>query len=139
MRKNYMAEVAKLLGVELGESFKIADDIFGEHPKYYRFAENVCLEASKDGVNWETADVEVLEDILIGDVRIIKLPWKPREGEKYYVPRIIIQPEDRYYCYYWDNSGVDIKRYDMGLVCKTPEEAVALTKKMLAVAKEATI
>ena len=133
---SHMAEVAKLLGVELRETFKIADDIFGEHPKYYRFAENVCLEASNDGGKWETADAGVLEDILMGDVRIIKLPWKPQEGEKYYVPRIAIRPYDRHYCYYWDNSGVDIKRYDMGIVCKTPEEAIALTKKMLAVAKE---
>ena len=52
------------------------------------------------------------------------------------MPRIAIRPEDRHYYYYWDNDGSDIKRYDMGIVCKTPEEAVALTKKMLAVAKE---
>ena len=136
MSKNHMAEVAKMFGVELRETFKIADDIFGEHPKYYRFTEKVCLEASKDGAYWETADAGVLEDILIGDIRIIKLPWKPREGEKYYVPRIAIRPYDRHYWYYWDNSGVDIKRYDMGIVCKTPEEAIALTKRMLAVVKE---
>ena len=136
MSKNCMAEVAKLLGVELRETFKIADDIFGEHPKYYRFAENVCLEASNDGGKWETADAGVLEDILMGDVRIIKLPWKPREGEKYYVPRIAIRPEDRHYYYYWDNDGVDIKRYDMGLVCKTKEEAIALTEKMLVAINE---
>ena len=133
---NHMAEVAKLLGIELRETFKIADDIFGEHPKYYRFAENVCLEASNDGGKWETADAGVLEDILMGDVRIIKLPWKPQEGEKYYVPRIAIRPYDRHYCYYWDNSGVDIKRYDMGIVCKTPEEAIALTEKMLVAINE---
>ena len=131
MSKNYMAEVAKLLGVELRETFKIADDIFGEHPKYYRFAENVCLESSNDGGKWETADAGVLEDILMGDVRIVRLPWKQREGEKDYVPRIAIRPYDRHYWYYWDNSGVDIKRYDMGIVCKTPEEAIALTEKML--------
>lgn len=133
---NRMAEVAKLLGVELMETFKIADDIFGEHPKYYRFAENVCLEASNDGGKWETADAGVLEDILMGDVRIVKLPWKPQEGEKYYVPRIAIRPYDRHYYYYWDNSGVDIKRYDMGLVCKTSEEAIALTEKMLVAINE---
>ena len=133
---NYMKEVAKMLGVELMETFKIADDIFGEHPKYYRFAENVCLEASNDGGKWETADAGVLEDILMGDARIIKLPWKPREGEKYYVPRIAIRPEDRHYYYYWSNSGVDIKRYDMGIVCKTPEEATALTEKMLVAINE---
>ena len=140
MRKNYMAEVAKLLGVELGESFKITSDTQGDYPgdyqNYYRFTENNCFETSVDGDKWETATVIVLEDILMGDVRIIKLPWKPREGEKYYVPRIAIRPYDRHYCYYWDNSGVDIKRYDMGIVCKTPEEAIALTEKMLEAVNE---
>ena len=133
---NHMKEVAKLLGVELRETFKIADDIFGEHPKYYRFAENVCLEASNDGGKWETADAGVLEDILMGDVRIIKLPWKPQIREKYYVPRIAIRSKDRYYWYHWQNSDADIKRYDIGIVCKDPSEAIALTEKMLAVVKE---
>ena len=136
MRNNYMAEVAKLLGVELGESFKITSDTQGDYPgdyqSYYRFTENNCLEISDDGVEWKTTIAAVLlKHILMGDIRIVKLPWKPQEGEKYYVPRIAIRPYDRHYWYYWDNSGVDIKRYDMGIVCKTPEEAIALTEKML--------
>ena len=144
MRNNYMAEVAKLLGVELGESFKITSDTQGDYPgdyqNYYRFTENNCFETSYDGVEWKTTIVAVLlKHILMGDIRIVKLPWRPwrpQIREKYYVPRIAIRPKDRHYYYYWSNSGVDIKRYDMGIVCKTPEEAVALTKKMLAVAKE---
>lgn len=135
---NYMAEVAKLLGVELGQSFKITSDTEGDYQNYYRFTENNCLEMSDDGVEWKmTTAAALLKYILMGDIRIIKLPWKPRKGEKYYVPRIAVRPEDRQYYYYWSNSGVDIKRYDMGLVCKTSEEAIALTKKMLAVVKEA--
>lgn len=132
---NYMAEVAKLLGVELGESFKIVDDIFGEHPKYYRFAENVCLEASKDGVNWETADAGVLEDILIGDVMIIKLPWKPtHEGGRYYTPAL--DTESGCYTVYWENDDTDKRRYRRGLVFKTREEAIAVSKKMLDILEE---
>ena len=137
MRKNYMAEVAKLLGVELGESFKITSDTHGDYQNYYRFTEDNCLETSDDGVEWKIINAEVLlKRILMGNIRIVKLPWKPREGEKYYVPRIAIRPEDRHYCYYWDNSGADIKRYDMGIVCKTPEEAITMAKEMLTVAKE---
>ena len=137
MSKNYMAEVAKMFGVELGEPFKITSGIQDDYQSYYRFTENNCFETSYDGVEWKTTIAAVLlKHILMGDIRIIKLPWKPREGEKYYVPRIAIRPYDRHYCYYWDNSGVDIKRYDMGIVCKTPEEAVALAKKMLAVTKQ---
>lgn len=131
--KNYMAEVAGLFGVELGEVFKVTDDDSGKYHNYYRFTEKKGIEVSEDNVKWEadTAEVLVLKWLLMGDLRIIKLPWKPREGEKYYVPRIAIRPYDRHYWYYWDNSGVDIKRYDMGIVCKTPEEAIALTEKML--------
>lgn len=136
--KNYMAEVAGLFGVELGEVFKVTDDDSGKYHNYYRFTEKKGIEVSEDNVKWEadTAEVLVLKWLLIGVARIIKLPWKPRKGEKYYVPRIAIRPYDRHYCYYWDNSGVDIKRYDMGIVCKTPEEAIALTEKMLVAINE---
>ena len=131
---NYMAEVAKLLGVELGEVFFIK-----EYPSdskiYLKFTEN-WLEQSLDKDSWTKATGRVWERIITGALKINKLPWKPREGEKYYVPRIAIRPYDRHYWYYWDNSGVDIKRYDMGIVCKTPEEAIKLANKMLAVLKE---
>ena len=140
MSKNYMAEVAKLLGVELGESFEITSNTQGDYHNYYRFTENNCLEISNDGVEWKTTIAAVLlKHILMGDIRIVKLPWRPwrpQIREKYYVPRIAIRPYDRHYCYYWSNSGVDIKRYDMGIVCKTPEEAIKLANKMLAVLKE---
>ena len=111
---NKMIEVAKLLGVELRETFQIADDIFGKHPKYYRFAENVCLETSDDGAKWETADTGVLEDILLGDVMIIKLPWKPQKGEIYYIPCIVAQPEYMYSVNYWINDDYDKEYYRMG-------------------------
>ena len=134
MSKNYMAEVAKIFGVELGESFKIADDIFGEHPKYYRFAENICLEASNDGGKWETADAGVLEDILMGDVRIVKLPWRPKYDETYYTPSI--SNAFGYNSFYWRGDDSDEKYYNLGIVFKSKEEAIALRQKMLAVAKE---
>ena len=141
MRNNYMAEVAKLLGVELGESFKITSDTQGDYPgdyqNYYRFTEDNCLETSDDGVEWKIINAEVLlKRILMGNIRIIKLPWKPQIREKYYVPRIAIRSKDRYYWYHWQNSDADIKRYDIGIVCKTPSEAISLTEKMLVAIKE---
>ena len=137
MSKNHMAEVAKIFGVELGESFKITSGIQDDYQSYYRFTESSGIEISDDGVTWKMTSVAtLLKYLLMGDIRIVKLPWRPREGEKYYVPRIAVRPEDRHYYYYWDNDGVDIKRYDMGIVCKTPEEAIALTEKMLVAINE---
>ena len=130
---NHMEEVAKMFGVELGEVFKVTDDDSGKYHNYYRFTEKKGIEVSENNVKWEadTAEVLVLKWLLIGVARIIKLPWKPRGGEKYYVPRIAIRPEDRNYYYYWSNDDINIEHYHMGIVCKTPEEATALTEKML--------
>ena len=134
---NHMAEVAKLLGVELGESFKITSDTEGDYHNYYRFTENNCLEMSDDGIEWKmTTAAALLKYILMGDIRIIKLPWKPRKGEKYYIPYISTQQKGMHVTYYWNNDDIDIEHYRMGLVCKTQEEAIALTEKMLDTVKE---
>lgn len=139
MRKNYMAEVAKLLGVELGEYFKITSDTQGDYPgdyqNYYRFTENNCLEISDDGVEWITTIATVLlKHILMGDVRIIKLPWKPKYDEEYYIP--CISNAFGYIKFYWKGDDSDDKYYNLGLIFRSKEEAIALGQKMLAVAKE---
>ena len=55
---------------------------------YYQFTNKKGFETSLDGIKWKTAAAEVLRDILMGDIRIVKLPWKPKTGEKYYVPNV---------------------------------------------------
>lgn len=83
---NRMADVAQLFGVELGEPFKITDDTHDDCQRYHRFTERAGIEISDDGVEWKTAGTVILKFLLMGDVRIVKLPWKPREGEMYYYP-----------------------------------------------------
>ena len=134
MRNNYMAEVAKLLGVELGESFKLTDDTHGDYHRYYQFTDKKGFETSLDGVKWKTAAAEVLKDILMGDIRIVKLPWKPKMEEKYYIPSIF--DWDFYKYNFWLNDECDEKYYKRGLVFKTKEEAIKMSKRMLAMAKE---
>lgn len=131
---NHMAEVAKLLGVKLGEVFFIRE-CPSDSKMYLKFTEN-GLERSLDKDSWAKAGGWIWELIITGALKINKLPWKPREGEKYYVPRIAVRPEDRNCYYYWANDDINIKHYRMGLVCKTPEEAIALTEKMLVAINE---
>ena len=133
---NHMAEVAKMFGVELGESFKITSDTHGDYHRYYQFTDKKGFETSVDGLKWETAAAVVLRGILMGDIRIVKLPWKPRKGEKYYIPYISTQQKGMHVTYYWNNDHIDIEHYRMGLVCKTPEEAIAITMRMLDTVKE---
>lgn len=131
MRKNCMAEVAKALGLELEEEFCIDGD---EH--YFRLTDTgLGMKIGSDNRNWFAAPINALNGLLLGENEIIKikLPWRPQEDEKYYVPFIATKPINMYDEHYWLNENIDMKRYRMGLVCKTKEEAVALTKKMLTV------
>ena len=135
MSKNYMAEVAKIFGVELGESFKITSDTRGVYQNYYRFSENNCFEISDDGVEWKmTIAAVLLKHLLMGDIRIVKLPWKPKYDETYYIPSVSNVFGYNSFCWRGDDS--DEKYYNLGIICKSKEEAIALGQKMLAVAKE---
>ena len=128
-----MEEVAKLLGVELEEEFRIE----GTYVDYiYKISEKgLFLRCS--GRDWWEEVPDTLVQMLAGMTRkIIKIPWKPQKGEKFYIPCIHTEPEYMYNVYYWNNDDYDKEYYRMGLICKTSEEAVALTKKMLTVAKE---
>lgn len=137
---NHMAEVAKILGVELGEVFRIVivyenGDEY-KYRNYYRLTEKGGIEVSDDNITWDIDIAGVLMWLLLGNTRIVKLPWKPQEDERYYTPFIATNPRNMYDEFYWENDDVDIERYRMGLVCKTSVEAVELAKKMLAVINE---
>lgn len=132
MRKNCMAEVAKALGLELEEVFRIDGD-----GHYFRLTDTgLGMSMVLGNKGWFAAPINALNGLLLGENEIIKLPWKPQEDEKYYVPFIATKPINIYDEHYWLNEDIDMNRYRMGLVCKTKEEATAMTKKMLAVAKE---
>lgn len=133
MSKNYMAGVAELLGVELGEVFKISDDnCTGSF--YYQLTKENGIKYSKDNINWKRGMEMILIDILLGYVRISKLPWKPTKGEKYYVPNIFVQ--DLWAYYSWNDDAYDEELYKRGVVFKTTEEAITAAEKMLAAINE---
>lgn len=134
MSKNYMAEVAALLGVELGRPFKISDDTYGIRQSYYRLTEENGCEISDDNTSWVTVSAEVLKWLIMGDVRISKLPWKPAIGTEYYVLSITLAK--KYDIRKWYSIEDNERHYNLGIVCKTRYEAIKLANKMLAVVKE---
>ena len=133
---NHMEEVAKLLGVELEEVFKVTDDDSGKYHNYYRFTEKKGIEVSEDNVKWEadTAGTLVLKWLLIGVARIIKLPWKPSRHDTYYMPSVT--SIDKYIKLFWTGSKNDEDSYQQGLVLRTKKEAVELAEEMLDVARK---
>lgn len=76
MSRNRMPEVAKMLGVELGEAFKL--EICEDVSTYCFDGEGLAC----DKVIYYCDDV--LRRLLNGELDIIKLPWKPKHGNVYY-------------------------------------------------------
>lgn len=82
MAKNLIPKIAKLLGVEVGEEFKVK----GDDELTYIFTDDDGLKITFAG------DVEISQisinsafvALVMGKDEIVKLPWKPKKGEDYY-------------------------------------------------------
>ena len=114
MAKNYMADVARMLGVELGEEFKIdsSDTIckFFENGLFLR-----CCGT------WLRADSNLI-NLIKGDSKIVKLPWQPKEGDRYYFP---VDGFTLTSCAIWCDSTLEYALKEAGMIFKTKEECEA--------------
>jgi hypothetical protein len=114
MAKNYMQDVAKMLGVELEEEFKIDSS-----DKIYRFFKNgLCFQC--DGA-WLPAEYQFF-DLIKGECNIVKLPWQPKKGDEYYYPGEGFNNICRAL---WGNTVFGFAYKEAGLIFKTYEECEA--------------
>lgn len=114
MAKNYMADVAEMLGVELEEEFMIPNKavilkISAKDGLMYKF---------KDEGEWQSG----ASDLLMGEVEIVKLPWKPKFKEGYYYPCTY---EQEVFYALWVGSTLNYAMYNLGMCYRTREEAEA--------------
>lgn len=127
MSKNLIPQIAQMLGVELGEEFKI-DKYDG---LIFKFVDNKLMTTRPDykGATWVTP-YATFNELVGGEVGVIKLPWQPKKGEKYWSFR----PGAWMVTWYtWEDSPLDFAFYKVGWVFHTKKEAQAA---LPAVAKE---
>ena len=119
---NYMTEVAKMLGVELGERF----DINGFNEFYFLDTDGLY---SFNGTNCKCD--EYFSKLLAGELTIKRKPWKPKRGETYwYVEKDGDVLEMEWHpCRYMSNH---VNRYKLGNCYRTKEEAEANRGKWVA-------
>lgn len=83
MAKNLIPEIARMLGVEIGEEFKIKGDKDFEHKTFY-----LTIRGLKGKLDQypkkELPAMAALDSLLFGDTEIVKMPWKPNEGRTVY-------------------------------------------------------
>lgn len=113
--KNLMPEVAKLLGVEIGEEFRIKK-YDNRKFKFYKDG----LKIKWDGENDWDINSTWLMGLVTGEDEIIKLPWKPKKDERYWTVE-----EDHLLKDIWDNDMMDYSYFKLGNCFRTKEEAEA--------------
>ncbi len=126
---NYMKGVAKLLGLELREEFRIE-----KCQGLFRFTEDGLQRVLDSSATWTFAEHSILRELLNGKVTVVKFPWKPAKMETYYVP--CVSEVCRCDRFTWFDDSNDHFRLRHGLVFRTAAEAKVLTKKMLQLAEK---
>lgn len=128
--KNLLPEIAKMLGVELGEEFKIK----GYDGLTYKLTDNGLELATVDGQKTKWFDHGALNSLLKGKMEIVKLPWKPKKGERYWTfDTVVLGDALCIVRYTWDGDFNELTKLKTGWVYRTRAEAEAA---LPAVAKE---
>lgn len=122
---NHISEVAAILGVGLNERFRLS----GSKEKYY-FTESGLFYEDFQGRENCRADLEVWEGIMRGDFVIGKI-WKPKEGERFYIPCVNTGKPDCFIDTWHCNSQSCKRLLDAGMVCRNKEEAEAKAERMI--------
>ena len=128
MSRNLMLEVAKLLGVEIGEPFYILENgkhkcVYSDNDLYKITEEGLANINNTDGCyEYHACWRVILTDLLLGECSVEHLPWEPKEGDRYYVlntNELFIET------FIWDNSTFGYAAKNMGIIYRTKAEAKA--------------
>lgn len=133
MAKNYMADVAKMLGVKLGEQFRLRRIIDQKCLKdTYVFDENGFWGKTKGCKRYYNVQSTVWQFLFTGDYEVVKLPWEPKYGETYFRPGGNFEYTVKSI---WENFPAEFALKEAGMIFKTKaacEAALpALRKKYL--------
>lgn len=129
MSENLIPEVLKMLGVTYGEKFNLQ----AHDPEIYK---NYSFFFDKDSelyivnnLNGSTSNANImLYSILRGLYTIVKLPWKPKVGDRYYALSLMGGIEPCIERCHWTDSTEDYALLKLGIIYKTEEEAMAHMK-----------
>ena len=115
---NYMPEVAKLLGVEIGEEFEI---VFPNSECRATAILNNCeLYIKKHNLaNQDYWQMSALKNLLNGTYKIKRIPWRPIYRQSYWS----IKPNGDIVNSCWLDEWVDIYHYKIGNCYSTKEAA----------------
>lgn len=118
MAKNLMPEVAKMLGVELGEEFIIENEYLKETVVLNMDGLTIIRPNDEE---WGNSS-NLLAKVLQGLYKVEKLPWEPKHHESYYRPNIISKAVANEL---WNGATLSYALKALGMIYRTKAEAEA--------------
>ena len=111
---NKIKEIAGIFGLEVGEEFNIVYS-GGKYSEYnpYVFTEDGLVDKDGDLTPIPT-------NLMRGEYTIEKLPFRPKDGERYYTFGLCLTVLSRH----WTSCNYDRERKLLGIVFKTEKEAI---------------
>ena len=123
---NLIPKICELLGVEIGEEFNAKHANIGkiltnskEEPAIFKFGNDGLYAKCSDGS--EDFFLIGMGNFLKGDYEIVKLPFEPKNGEKYYVLSVV---DKSVCCSIWVGNTTDYCYKACGNCFRTEAEAV---------------
>lgn len=125
---NYYKQIAEMLGVELEEEFKLKPSCL-EKPWncLYRFSKD-GLENKYSDLSWVKCEKGTIDNILIGQTEVIKIPWKPEKWEPYWYYSVGLKEAN---FTQWEDKLWDLLYWKVGNFFKTKEEAETKGKEII--------
>ena len=80
---NLIPVIREALGLQENEEFNLINPNEVPFPEHFRFTSNSLQIHYPQG--WEEANGMTLRALLRGDLKVVKLPFRPEEGELYYL------------------------------------------------------
>lgn len=130
---NYYKKIAEMLGVELEEEFSLKENK----------TKNICIPRYKitqeEGLMFivnrnEFARSTILLSIINGSYSVVKLPWKPKNDEKYWY---YSETFNQATYHKWSFGNYDLCLWKLGNCFRTEEEAGIKGKEIMeAIQKE---
>lgn len=118
MAKNLIPEIARMLGVEIGEEFIIEN---ADRKKTVVLAAD-GFHVIKPNYILGPDHGKLLSKVLQGLYEVKKKPWEPKYKETYYRPNIIYK---RVSDVLWRGSALDYALKELNMIYRTREEAEA--------------
>ena len=116
---NLIPVIREALGLQEHEEFNLINPNEVPFPEHFRFASNSLQIHYPQG--WEEANGMTLRALLRGDLKVVKLPFKPKEGEVYYY--VEFYNGDVISTHYIKGCRLDTVNENSGNCYRTREEA----------------